>query len=157
MSLDYQIHFLGQKHVEEVATHRTGGVAGTYAVFVSRDYGPLYPKTSRIVYCCRNPVVVDICFGIRPATVLVCARQVFRLRATTRPVWVQCLGANPSNVIDLRRCEYETCQRIGCWIVEVVLLTIAGTRHRTTCNRYAEGQRTVADVPFIAVSLSKGC
>ena len=52
MRLDYQIHLLQQKHVEEVVTHRTGCVAGTYAVFVSPDYGPLYPKTSCIVYCC---------------------------------------------------------------------------------------------------------
>src|SRR5207249_7101838 len=71
MSLDYQVHFLLDEHVEESYSHRAGGVAAAYAELVSRNDHPSDSFGASVIDRVRGPVKVSIIDIVLPAPVLV--------------------------------------------------------------------------------------
>src|SRR5439155_9425095 len=66
-----------------------------------------------------------------------------------------CLSAYSCYVVDFWRGEDETGDGITGWIVEVVFLTVTGSRNRTAYYWNIQSQGAVVDVFFIAMRLAK--
>src|SRR5438309_1162631 len=149
MSLDYQVHFLLDEHVEESYAHGAGRIAAAYAELVSGNDHPSDSFGASVIYGVRGPVEVGVIGIVLPAPVLVGAGLACLGTAIGR------LSANPRYVVELRSGEDETCDRVYSRIIEIILFAVTVTFDWPADDWNAKGQEATVHIPFITVSLSK--
>src|SRR5947199_5154244 len=149
MSLDNQVYFLLDKHVEESYSHRASCVAAAYAELVGSNDHPAYSLRASSVYRVGDPVIMKVIGVVLPTSVFV-GTGLAGLRTT-----VGRQGAYAGDVVDFWSSKDETCDWIYSWIVEVVFFAVAITLDRPAHNWNTNIQRTAVDISFITVSLPK--
>ena len=119
MALQYEVHFLGDQHVEQVRSNVTRLCTGRDADLVHSNHDPFYSSCPRAINRTSSPVVVGIVLVVRPTSRCIVAGafgdRIARCRAHT------------CDVKDSRRDHDEPRDRVDAGVIEVVLLAITLT------------------------------